>query len=63
MSDYFSEEVIDACTFSWQDLDGKVLTIVSDSQIIDGMEVTCTIGYENLTGKMYFLHTNSKKIS
>lgn len=61
MSDYFSEEVIDACTFSWQDLDGKVLTMMSRTEIIDGLEVTCTIGYENLTGKMYFLHTNSKK--
>lgn len=63
MTNLFTEDVIDACIFSWQDLDGKVLTIVSDSQIIDGMEVTCTIGYENSTSKMYFLHTNSKKIS
>lgn len=63
MTSLFTEEVIGDCTFSWQDLDGKVLTILSDSQIIDGFEVTCTIGYENLIGKMYFLHTNSKKIS
>lgn len=62
MPNYFSEEVIDACTFSWQDLDGKVLTMVSRTEIIDGVEVTCTMGYENSTGKMYFLHTNSKKI-
>lgn len=61
MSDYFSEEVIDACTFSWQDLDGKVLTMVSRTEIIEGLEVSCTMGYENSTGKMYFLHTNSKK--
>lgn len=63
MTNLFTEEVMDACTFSWQDLDGKVLTMISRTETIDGLEVTCTMGYENSTGKMYFLHTNSKKIS
>lgn len=63
MTNLFTEDVLDACTFSWQDLDGKVLTMFSRTEIIDGLEVTCTMGYENSTGKMYFLHTNSKKIS